>query len=107
LGNCAPRCDDDVDFEPNKLGRDFDEAIVASFRPAILNYNGACLDPAELAQPLLKIGNKTSQLAGVLGPKKPMVRSFSACCARAANGHVAAPPKSANNSRRRIPDSKD
>jgi hypothetical protein len=35
LGNCAPRRDNDVDFEPNKTGRDFDEAIVASFRPVI------------------------------------------------------------------------
>src|SRR5262249_17281400 len=35
------------------------------------------------------------------GPRKPMVRSFPACCARAASGHAAAAPlNAASNSRR-------
>src|SRR5262249_50710274 len=34
----------------------------------------------------------------------PMVGSFAGCCARAASGHAVAPPKSATNCRRPMPD---
>ena len=36
----------------------------------------------------------------VVAPKKPMVGTFPACCARAASGHAAAPPSSVMTSRR-------
>src|SRR5262249_19911793 len=36
----------------------------------------------------------------VLEPKNPMVGTLPACCARAASGHAAAPPRAASNSRR-------
>src|SRR5439155_10509104 len=44
----------DIDLESDNLGRDFDVALDASLRPAILDRDGAALDPAEFAQPLHK-----------------------------------------------------
>jgi hypothetical protein len=44
----------DVDLEPDELGRDLGETLAASLSPAILNGNGSILDPAEFAQPLHK-----------------------------------------------------
>jgi hypothetical protein len=38
-------------------------------------------------------------LVGVPEPRNPIVGSFSACCARAATGHAAAPPMSVMKSR--------
>jgi hypothetical protein len=49
--------EDHIDFEPDKLGRDLGVALAASLRPAILDGNGAALDPAELAQPIDKSGH--------------------------------------------------
>ena len=49
--------DNDIDLEPDELGRDLGEALVASLRPAILDRDGATLDPAEFAQPLHKSGD--------------------------------------------------
>ena len=53
----ASRRDNDIDLEPDELGRDLGEALVASLRPAILDRDGAALDPAEFAQPLHKGGD--------------------------------------------------
>ena len=39
-----------------ELGCNFGKAFRASFRPAILDRDGAAVDPAELAQPLHKGG---------------------------------------------------
>ena len=50
------RRDDGVDLEPDELGRDFGEALLASLAPAILDRDGATLDPAEFAQSLHKGG---------------------------------------------------
>ena len=52
------RGDNDVDLEPDELGRDLDEALGASFRPAILNRDGATLYPAKFTQSLRKGGDK-------------------------------------------------
>src|SRR5262249_60393430 len=46
------RCDDDIDLEPDELGRNLSKTLGASLRPAILDRNGPILDPAEFAQPL-------------------------------------------------------
>jgi hypothetical protein len=46
-----------IHLEPDELGRDLGEVFVSSLRPAILNRDGAALDPAEFAQPLHKSGN--------------------------------------------------
>ena len=54
---CGSRRDNDIDLEPNELGRDLGEALAASLRPAILDRDGATLDPAEFAQPLHKGGD--------------------------------------------------
>ena len=48
--------DNDIDLEPDELGRDLGVALAASLRPAILDRDGAALDPAEFAQPLHKSG---------------------------------------------------
>jgi hypothetical protein len=48
----ASRRNNDIDFEPDELGRDFGITFAASLRPAILDRDGAALDPAALAQPL-------------------------------------------------------
>ncbi len=48
------RRDNDIDLEPDQLGRDFDKALAASLRPSILDRDGATLDPTELAQSLHK-----------------------------------------------------
>ena len=94
--------DDDIDLEPDELGRDLGVALAASLRPAILDRDGATLDPAEFAQPLHKSGDPYgSRAEGVAAPRNPMVGSFAGCCARAASGHAAAaPPSSVMNSRR-------
>jgi hypothetical protein len=39
-------------FAPDELGRDLGEAFGASLGPAILDCDGATLDPAEFAQSL-------------------------------------------------------
>ena len=51
------RRDNDIDLEPDELGRDLGEALAASLRPAILDRDGAALDPAEFAQSLHKSGD--------------------------------------------------
>src|SRR6516225_9955394 len=46
----------DVDLKLDKLVRDFGIAFAATLRPAILDRNGATLDPAKFAQSLHKSG---------------------------------------------------
>ena len=41
-----------VDLEPDQFGCDFGETLSAALRPAILNCDGAPVDPAEFVQPL-------------------------------------------------------
>ena len=100
-GLCGPAGDNDIDLEPDELGRDLGEALAASLRPAILDRDRATFDPAEFAQSLHKSGGPWLAAAGVIAPRNPMVGSFAGCCARAASGHAAAaPPSSVMNSRR-------
>jgi hypothetical protein len=51
-GECI--CDNDVDLHADKLGCDLSVAGGTSLRPAILNRNGATLDPAKFTQSLRK-----------------------------------------------------
>src|SRR5215470_2228899 len=46
----------DVDLKLDKLVRDFGIAFAATLRPAILDRNGATLDPAKFAQSLHESG---------------------------------------------------
>jgi hypothetical protein len=48
----VPPRDDDIDLEPDKLGRDLGETLALSLRPAIFDHDSAALDPAELAESL-------------------------------------------------------
>src|SRR5262249_53623881 len=48
----GPSCEDDIHLETDELGCDFAIALVASLRPAILDSDGAALDPAKFTQPL-------------------------------------------------------
>jgi hypothetical protein len=45
---------DDINFESDQFGCDLRGALAASLRPAVLDRDGAALDPAKLAQPLHK-----------------------------------------------------
>src|SRR5206468_2542647 len=47
----------DVDLKSDELGRDLGEALAAPLGPAILDRDGATLDPTELMQPLHKSGD--------------------------------------------------
>src|SRR5262249_3827680 len=51
----SPR-DDDVDFEPGKLGRDLGQAIAAPVCPAIFDRDRAALDPTEVVEPPRECG---------------------------------------------------
>src|SRR6266851_4720985 len=41
--------DNDIGFDPGELGRDLGEALAAALCPAILDRDGAAVDPAEFA----------------------------------------------------------
>ena len=47
-------CENQVDLAPDKLGREVGIALGASLAPAVLDRDGATIDPAEFAQPLHK-----------------------------------------------------
>src|SRR5262249_23418883 len=48
----GPRRDNDIDLEPDELGRDLGVALGATLRPAILDDDVATLDPPKFAQSL-------------------------------------------------------
>src|SRR5262249_15634533 len=48
--------DDDINLKPDELGGNLGIALAASLRPAILDLDGATLDPAKFAQPPDKSG---------------------------------------------------
>src|SRR5262249_44803063 len=59
---CRQRClsslrEDGSYLEPNELRGDFAVALIASFRPAVLDRDGTTLDPAEFVQSLHKSSN--------------------------------------------------
>jgi hypothetical protein len=67
--------------------------FIATVRPSIQpNSSRRCT----------KAACQSLQPERVPAPKNPMVGSFEVCCARAANGHAAAPPSRVMNSRRFI-----
>ena len=50
--------DNDIDLEPDELGRNLGVALIAPLGPAILNRDAATFGPAEFAQPLNKGGTR-------------------------------------------------
>ena len=97
------RRDNDIDLEPDELGRDLGEALAASLRPAILDRDGAALDPAEFAQPLHKSGDPWARGRGCRPDQKPDGRQLCRLLrARRERPRRAAPPSSVMNSRRFI-----
>src|SRR5262249_1597734 len=49
--------DNDIDLEPDELGRVFGVALIAALCPAILNGQVTTVDPTEFAEPQNKSGN--------------------------------------------------
>ena len=79
--------------------RDLGVALGASFRPAILDRDGAALDPASRPVAARERPTKGAGRA-VPVPRNPMAEV--GCCALAWSGHAAAPPSNVINSRRLI-----
>ena len=97
------RRDNDIDLEPDELGRDLGEALAASLRPAILDRDGATLDPAEFAQPLHKSGGPLAPGRRRARAQEPDGRQLRRLLrARRERPRAAAPPRRVMNSRRRI-----
>jgi hypothetical protein len=71
----------DIDLEPNQLGRVFCVAFIAALCPAILNREVPTIDPAEFTQPLHKSGNSFA-LNRSVGAQEPDGRQLS-CLLRA------------------------
>src|SRR6185312_4777691 len=88
-----------IDLELYELGGDLRESLGACLCPAILNHDGAPLDPTQLAQPLHKMLIQGAVAEAVVGPRNPIVGGLPASCARAASGQDAAPPSNATKSR--------
>src|SRR5262249_61880864 len=97
--DCTSHRDNDIDLEPDELGRDFGEALAA---PPAQRYSITTVRPS--IQPssrsrCTKAAVHGLQAEGTAVPRYPTVGSFG-CCARAASGHAAAaPPRSVMNSR--------
>src|ERR1051325_1481901 len=51
---CASLRDNDIDVESDEFLGDLDVSVAVPFPPAILDLDGAALNPAELAEPLNK-----------------------------------------------------
>jgi hypothetical protein len=49
--------DNDINLEPDEVGRGFRVALISALCPAILNREVATVDPTEFAEPLHKSGN--------------------------------------------------
>ena len=96
--------DNDIDLEPDELGRDLGEALAASLRPAILDRDGAALDPAEFAQPLHKGGGPLAPSRRRARAQEPDGRQLRRLLRpRRERPAAAAPPSSVMNSRRLMP----
>src|SRR5262247_4034233 len=72
------RRDNDIDLQPDELGRDLGEALVASFPPAILDRDVATVDPAEFAQSLHKCSGPFASSRTRALAQKPDRRQL--CC---------------------------
>ena len=95
--------DNDIDLEPDELGRDLGEALVASLRPAILDRDGATLDPAKFAQSLHKSGDPLRVWPRRDSARETRWSAASPAAARAPRAATAAaPPSSVMNSRRSL-----
>src|SRR5262249_14793475 len=96
----SPR-DDDVDFEPGKLGRDLGQALAAPVCPAIFDRDRAALDPTEVVEPPRECGRPLLSRKGCPAAKDPDNRSLRRllrahrerpCCRRAAEKRDERPP---------------
>jgi hypothetical protein len=84
--------DNDIDVEPNELGRDLGVALDAALRPAVLDRDGAVLDPTEFAQARHKSSRPWTKGRSVRTqePDSPQLarllrtRNERPCCCRAA-----------------------
>src|SRR5262245_56054377 len=63
--------ENDVDFQPDELGRELSEAFAASLRPTILDDDGAAFYPAEFAQSLNESGRHLALSRRCGRPQEP------------------------------------
>src|SRR5205823_9409048 len=100
-GNCAANRSNDIDLEPNELGRDFAVPFWTSLGPTVFDRNCAALDPAKLVQSLNKGHGPLAPDRRRAGAQKPYGWQFSrllcACRERASGrraekGYELAPP---------------
>src|SRR5262249_61484770 len=82
----GPRGENDIDLEPDKLGRDLGIILGASLPPAILDGDCAALAPAELAQPLHERGGPCALACRRTAPeesdRRQLARLLRARCER-------------------------
>jgi hypothetical protein len=100
--SCVGACrEDDIDLKVNEFSCDLGDAFGAGVRP---RYSIRMVRPS--IQPSSRSRCTKTSIHGrhmaALLPNTPTVGSFGGCCARAASGQAAAPPRSAMKSRRLI-----
>src|SRR5262245_38601097 len=72
----CPRCDNDINFEPDELSRDFGQSLDVALRPANLERDRAALDPAEFTQSLHQHAEPLAVGRGRARDKPPDGRQF-------------------------------
>src|SRR5262245_16207790 len=72
----CPRCDNDINFEPDELSRDFGQSLDVALRPANLERDRAALDPAEFTQSLHQYAEPLAVGPGRARDKQPDGRQF-------------------------------
>ena len=97
----VPDRDNHGHLTANQIGRQCRQSVVLILRPAIFDRYVLAFDIAGFSQALAERGQDVADCPGALVLRKP-ITGIAGCCARAASGHAAAPPRSVMNSRRLI-----
>ena len=84
--------DDHSHLTTNQVGRQGDQSIVLILRPPEFDRDVAALDIAGLGEALAEGGHDGPAKSSAMAAMYP-ITGIAACCPRAANGHVAAPPR--------------
>ena len=97
----AATCDNHCYLTLDQISRQSCQPVVLTFRKAIFDRYVLAFDIAGFFRPLRNATTKCAAVPDVELWRYPMT-GLVGCCARAASGHAAAPPKSMMNSRRFI-----